>query len=309
MVRLALSLTLLAALSAPAAAGDEILFVKGTSLWRLAAGSEPLEVADIGIEAESVRRVQVGRDGRAALVEADGATGIRTVWIDLERRKVGRPGCAGPATLSADGRRIACAAGKRSIVVLQMEPRPAKRTVRRVPAGQIAFAGNSGHLAVVGSRGVWRFPIGKTARRRLVAPHAPDSDLLVSPSGRRAVATFEDERGSALESFRLDGKAARRRLIASGRAVAWSWDSRWLAVQAEGRACVVSAIGGQYKCWDGFRALSLDSGVTTILLSRGGDLYRASVTGARAENPVLVQRGAASGSWINPRAAAPSPAR
>jgi hypothetical protein len=309
MVRLALSLALVAALSGPAAADDEILFVKGTSLWRLPPGGEPLEVADLGVEADRVGRVQVGGDGRAALVEAEGAAGAEILWIDLERGQVRRPSGAGPAVLSADGRRIACPAGELAIVVHQMQPRPATRTMRRVPAEQIAFVGGSGHLAVVGARGVWRFPIGTTARRRLIAPHAPESGLLVSPSGRRAVATFEDKGGTALESFKLDGKGSRRRLMRHGRAIAWSLDSRWLVVQARGRACVVSAVGGQYKCWDGYRALSIDSDVKAILLSRDGDLYRAPVTGARAENPALVQRGTASASWISRPDPLSSPAR
>ena len=132
---------------------------------------------------------------------------------------------------------------------------------------------------------------------KVVAPHAPLDRLLVSPDGARAVGRYRDGDGDALFGFRLDGRAARRKLI-TGTPVAWSGDSAWLAVDGEDTACVLRAVGGEYKCWDDFRALAVSADGGLALLGKPPesgaaiDIYLVPITGVRPEKPRLLIEGA-----------------
>ena len=59
--------------------------------------------------------------------------------------------------------------------------------------------------------------------------------------------------------FALDGEGARRKGIKAGVALDWSHDAQWVLVQDRASACLMRALGGQYKCWRGFTAASIAS--------------------------------------------------
>jgi hypothetical protein len=137
----------------------------------------------------------------------------------------------------------------------------------------------------------------------VLAPHVPRGHLSVSPDGARAVGRYQDGDGEALFGFRLDGRAARRKLI-TGTPVAWSADSVWLAVDGEDTACVLRAVGGEYKCWDHFRAFAISPDGSLALLGKppesgsGIDVYLVATAGVRAEKPRLVVEGAAAATLL-----------
>jgi hypothetical protein len=60
-----------------------------------------------------------------------------------------------------------------------------------------------------------------------------------------------------LMGFALDGQGARRKSIRDSVPVEWSHDGQWVLVQDGSKACIVSATGGQYKCWRGYTAASI----------------------------------------------------
>jgi hypothetical protein len=302
--------------------GGSILYADGGSLWRTAAdgSGEPVEVVRMGPDAAPIARLDASRDGRVVLIRA----GDALWWAAVGDRAPATPrplNCSGEAHLSADGRAVACVGAARALVLYRLEP--LRKTARTLPARLAGFSG-AGRDAVVltDDDGVWEVPLRDPARRRLLSPHPPGSAFLPSPDGRRAVALYDDggrdddddegdddddddDRASAptaaarphtIYGFRLDGKAARRKLM-RGEPVRWSQNSQWLLVQGRRRACLVRGVGGQYKCWDRYRAVSLSPSGEFALLARpsgdgaGLDLYHARLAGARPEAPRRIRAG------------------
>src|SRR5206468_4216752 len=60
-----------------------------------------------------------------------------------------------------------------------------------------------------------------------------------------------------LATFALDGTASRRMLLRDGVVIDWSWDGAWLLLQHGAYACITRAVGGEYKCWKGYTAMSI----------------------------------------------------
>lgn len=293
---------------------DELVYTDGQSLWRQVDGErEPVEVARLGVPAELVRRIRPSVDGTALLLDVDGFA----AWIDLTTEAPHEPRflpCSTPASLSADGHRVVCGApdGERT-VVYTLRPSLSHRFLDVAPDSPRFGSQASAPIVVLGEGGV----LG--AGGQVLAPHRPDAGFLVAPSGQRAVGVYlegkgtEDELGT-LYTFRLDGKGARRKLIAPADPLGFSRDSRWVIVQAGERACVVRAVGGEYKCWNGFRALAGSTHGRALLVSRPSDqgkgridLYRARLDGPRSRPPELVREGVlGTAAFIPPRAAPPS---
>jgi hypothetical protein len=73
-------------------------------------------------------------------------------------------------------------------------------------------------------------------------------------------------------TFALDGVGARRKTVRAAVPVEWSHDGNWMLVQDGAKACIVSAAGGQYKCWRGYTAASIapDGSYALILGNRDG---------------------------------------
>lgn len=303
----------------PERQGD-ILFGRGEALWAMPAdnSSEPIRVASLGRPAADIERMTVSTAGDVVLVDfADG----HAVLV-LEPGTVATPksiDCAGKPALSGDGRCVLCPAGaehgaKVWLYILEKSPAPdaafsarpktegadgIRQVLKWLGPDPVAFIGSGPPaVAVTGARGLWRVSISPF-RRRLVAPHTPDAHLLIAPNGERAVGSYEMNGRNELVGFRLDGEAARRKLITEGVPIAWSRDSRWLMVQHGRRACVVRAVGGEYKCWRRFRGIGIAADGAFALLGRhdNGDadapmrLYIGELAGARPTRPRLLIEG------------------
>jgi hypothetical protein len=279
----ALALAFLAPHGAARADGGAVVFVADRALRKQAGGGQPTTLATLPVDAAQVRRIETAGDGSAVLLDLAGGA----AWLDLTvpRARLVLLPCRGAARLSRDGDRVACAA-RGGQAGFRLRPRGAARAypgVGPTPAGFGDEAGDS----LIGLRG------GAVVRQRAGAPDArladaPSAGLSISPLGDRAVGGFGDD--GALYSFRLDGTATRRKLVI-GTPVTWSADGAWLLVDTAEAACALRAVGGEYKCWDGFRGLALDAQGTRALVTKDGDLYRADIAGAHTKAPVLFRAG------------------
>jgi hypothetical protein len=270
--RRALPVALLIALvAAPASAARDdfgdgaIVFARGASLWRTdPRGKGPaVEVMALPGAAADVRLLRSDAAGRVLLVDLAG-----TWWWARLGTTPATPAalpCAdAPARLTRDGRIVVCADAQGRALLVGLVTGKVVRT--RVPAtGARVVVDRTRELIWVDGEGVWATPLADPETRRPVAPEPPLREFLAAPDGSRAVAIYPgpvfDKKtrvvAEVLDGFALDGRAARRMLHRDARVIDWSWDSRWVLVQAGPEACVTRATGGQYKCWKGFTALSL----------------------------------------------------
>jgi hypothetical protein len=214
-------------------------------------------------------------------------------------------------------------------------------------SAHLTQAGGQRSLVWSDSGAVRAAPITDRKRVRVVAPEAPLRGLVVAPDGIRAVGVYlappvgqpkVEAAREQLMGFPLDGSTARRRLLRDGVVVDWSWDSAWLLIQDGGKACIARAVGGEYKCWKGYTAVSIsrdgawglvlgprdgvaggDDAAPARVEERGGDdlgevddskvalptgplsLYRVWLPGTYTERPAAAERevdGAAV--WLSP---------
>jgi hypothetical protein len=277
----------------PAAAGKDddftgasVVFARGASLWRTdPRGKGPateLVRLPAGAAASAVRAIRVDAGLHTMLVDVAG----RWYWTRLSEAAASDLAplpCSGPARLTADGAWAVCATPEGTVAIFCFTaPRPVRRDV---PAGgaTVVDRGPSAadrELVWVDAAGVWAAPQGRLERRRKLAGDVPLRHFLPAPDGGRAVGVFRDtvtHRGKPVErdqlyTFALDGRGARRKIIRDGVPVDWSWDSQWLLVQDGSSACLMRAVGGEYKCWKGYTAVSIsaDGGHALLLGHRSG---------------------------------------
>jgi hypothetical protein len=288
-----------------------ILFARGASLWEasLAAGAEAVEIAALPRSAGAARRITASAGGERILVE----TSAEVLVVSPRPGEVVTPRalpCSPPAQLALRGDAVLCRREDDAVRV-DLEV-PVVSVIEGAGGAPVRFLGPDSKTAVVADGSAICALSLPSGRRRCLAPHSPRSgDVLGAPSGDRAVATYRRGDREALYSFRLDGRGVRRSLMSEARAVAWSLDSKWLAVQRGGRACLVRAVGGQYKCWRGYRAVALAPDGQRLLLARGEGpraLYVAPLAGARPAPPraLVEDAGTGAAAWIT-RAQSPSP--
>jgi hypothetical protein len=263
-----------------------IAWVKDGAIWRaaLAAPEQPVKLVDFAVAPALVRRLAAAADGSALLVDL----GPNAAWIDLAGGRAAAPvllPCAG-GRLASDGGRVLCGARRgKGAISYRMRPTLGSAPLAEFDPQRTAFT--AGDRLVSEKDGALR------DQDKVVAPHAPLDHLSISPDGARAVGRYQDGDGDALFGFRLDGRAARRKLI-TGAPIGWSGDSVWLAVDGEDTACVLRAVGGEYKCWDHFRALAISGDGGRALIAKppdsgtGMDVFLVPVAGVRAENPKLL---------------------
>jgi hypothetical protein len=305
-----LALLVLCALFAAPGAADarpkgppgHVVYVAKGAVWRaaLADPAQPEKLMVLPALRRRFTRLEAAADGSALLVEL----GRNAAWIDLTAQPpapVYLP-CRGRARLSPSGERVMCASrtGK-GTAIYRLRPQlgGAALLAGADPAATNLADLTGEHVVVADKDGLWSWPVGQPEQRTHVAPHVPAGSLSIAPDGQRAVGRYSDPgAGESLFGFRLDGQAARRKL-GPGTPVGWSADSVWVVVAAENTACAVKAVGGEYKCWDRFRPLSIDRDGSWLLLAkppkgkaRRLDLFLGRVGGPHVERPLQLLRGA-----------------
>ncbi len=274
---LACSLPLLAA-GAPAAraqapAPDElaattIVYARGAALYKAdARGKGEAELVAIPPNV-TVRALRT--DAAATVLIAD--LGGKWSWMPLDgsaKALVELPCADGPAQLATDGACVLCRNAKQPDQSMIVNLATGRQTPVAVPAPGARLVGSGKDRRLVwADTAIWSAPPGNPARKTQVAPEAPLRGLLPSPDGSRAVGVYADvplagtpgakaRPAELMMGFALDGVGARRKGIRAGVAVEWSHDNQWVLIQDGGSACIMRAIGGQYKCWRGYTAASI----------------------------------------------------
>lgn len=258
----------------------DVVYAKGTALWRIAATGRGKAVQVValpdGVKADAVRAIRADRGGHVLVVDVGG------VWYSAKLDGDAAPelaaiGCgAGPAELALDATCVVCASDKGTASIHKLGTD--QHVDHDVPAAGAMITGAASARALVyaDAGGVWSLAAGAaaTAAKKL-APEPPLAHFSVSPDGTRGLGVYKaaDEKDAPLlYTFPLDGSGARRKSIRNGVPIEWSWDSTWALVQDGGKACVMRAIGGEYKCWNGYTAVGIaDDGAWALMLgSRDG---------------------------------------
>lgn len=299
-----------AALARPPPPGGSVIFVQKGALWRASLAAyarppgkqrpeKPAKLLGLAALRRRFTRLEAAGDGSALLVEF----GRNAAWIDLDTTEPLVPvyvPCRGRAHLSPSGERVLCAsrAGKGTAVYRMRPPGGAVILAEADPAATRIGDLAGERVVVIDGETLWSQPVARPEQRKQVSPHVPLSSLSVAPDGERAVGRYKDEAGGeSMFGFRLDGQGVRRKL-GFGVPVSWSADSVWLAVGGDNIACAVRAVGGEYKCWDRFRALAIAHDGSWLLIAkppgskpRRLDLFLGRVGGPRVEKPLKLIRG------------------
>ena len=290
---LTLALALVGATGSAAASKDpvgRVVFARGTSLWLTdGKGKGPaVELATLPGPAADVRQIRTDATGTTILVDVAG----RWFWARMPAADLPKPEAppatlaelpcgAGAARLSLAGDCVVCASATGKTLLVRLDD--GKSFARDLPGASIALTERDGkrELVWIADGAVRAAPIADRKAMRVVVPEAPSRGLVVAPDGKRAVGVYlapptgqpkTDAPRDQLFSFALDGGTARRRLLRDAVVLDWSWDSQWLLMQDGGKACVARAVGGEYKCWKGFTAVSLspDGAWALVLGPRDG---------------------------------------
>lgn len=337
--------------AAPAEPDGRVIFARGGSLWMTdgRGKSAAVVIATLPVEATDVRYLRTDRRGQLVLAQL----GDRWYWAPLPADAAATaaagtapvtlaalPCAAGPARFSPGGEFVLCAsAAGHALIVRLRDGRTFERADAPATGATLVDRGGTRELVFVSGGAVVAGRLKAGSETRVVAPEAPARGLVASPDGSRAVGVYSappvgqprtTEPRDQLFGFALDGTAARRRLIRDGVVLDWSADGTWLLIQDGGKACIARAVGGEYKCWKGFTAVSLapDGAWALVLGPRdpggsapaadetpvgnggegadGGDaevddaavplptgplsLYRAKLAGAFTEKPAVIEK-------------------
>jgi hypothetical protein len=242
-----------------------VVFARDHSLWRIDAKGkgEPTEVVALGAPASDVRAIRTDTRGTVLLVDLAGAWS----WMKLDGKTTALTPlpCKGAATLAPDASCVVCGNAKGQVAIINLAS--GKAFDIPVPAAGAALVGDAAARKLVWSDGgLWSAPPGAIGKKQAVAPESPLRSLSVAPDGSRALGVYQGEvhqsrkttaTAELLYQFALDGTAARRKSIRAGVPVMWSHDSAWVLIQDGARACIARAVGGEYKCWKGYTAVSI----------------------------------------------------
>jgi hypothetical protein len=280
--------------AAPAAAnadeltGTAVVFARGGALYRLDhdgpdAKQGARKLAELPAK-PTVRALRTDNDGKILLVDLGGAWS----WMPLDGSAPLAPlPCAdGPAQVTPDGACVLCRAKAGGSLIVQLAT--GKQLAVNVPiaGARIVGKGSTRRVMWADAKGIWSAPPAQLGRKQLLAPESPLRNLSIGPEGARGVGTYAGEvhgegkttkPAELLFGFALDGTAARRKAIKDGVPLAWSRDGEWVLVQDGGNACIMRAIGGQYKCWRGYTAASIsaDGKWALVLGNRDGSKTQA----------------------------------
>jgi hypothetical protein len=319
------AMLLLVALVAPAAASPDapeldrgaVIYARGSALYKAdAKGKGEAELAPLP-KGAVVRALRSDASGSVLLVDLSG----KWSWLRLDgqaKTLAPLPCADGPAELSVDGTAVVCRAPKSGSMIVELAS--AKVTAVDIPApgARLAGSGKDRKLVWVDKTGVWSAPASDPKQKTRVAPEPPLRAFLASHDGARAVGVYSDfvyfdgprkkKPADVLMGFALDGTAARRQGLPTATPLDWSHDNKYVLLQDGGSACLMRAIGGQYKCWKGFTAVSIapDGSYALVLGTRKPptasttddvpltlpsgplSLYRAKLNGPYDEAPALI---------------------
>ncbi len=258
--------------------GAQVVYAKGTSLWKTDAKgkAKPVELAALpgGARAEDVAAIRSDAGGHTLVVELGGTWYWTRVDGDAATPLTAIGGAAGGAALAGDGACVVCATDKGTASIHKLgSDAHLDRDVPAAGAG-VAGAATARTLIWADPTGVWSAPAAAAAvaatQKKALATDAPLAHFSPAPDGAHALGVYKahDEKDAPLlYSFALDGSGARRKVIRNGVPIEWSWDSQWVLVQDGGSACVMRAIGGEYKCWKGYTAVGIaEDGAWALVL-------------------------------------------
>lgn len=245
-------------------AARTIIYARGTTLYKAdARGKGEAELATLAARAQ-VRALRTDALGKVLLADIGGVWS----WMPLDgstKTLTELPCDVGPAQLAEDGLCVLCRKKNASVIV-----NLAKNTVTPVDVAasgaRLAGMGAERKLIWADDKGIWSASPSKPKAATKVAPEPPVRGLAPSPDGTHALGIYKGEvfenakskkPGEILMVFALDGEAARRKAIQGGVPIEWSHDSKWVLLQDGASACVMLAVGGQYKCWKGYTAAAI----------------------------------------------------
>jgi hypothetical protein len=248
----------------------QVVYAKGTSLWRIAATGRGKATELVALPADArgsdVRAIRADTGAHVLIVDVAGTW----YWTKIDgdtAAPLAAIGCgAGPATLSLDGALVVCAGDKGGTTVKKLGADD--HVDRDVPAAGATVLGAQGARTLVwaDATSVWSAPLGPATAGKALAD-APLAHFAPAPDGAHALGTYKAGDETLLYTFPLDGSGARRKVIRSGVPIEWSWDSKWALVQDGGSACVMKSAGGEYKCWKGYTAVGIaDDGAWALML-------------------------------------------
>lgn len=305
MNRLAVAALVLAASVSTASAdedfdGGTIIFPRAGKLYRVdAKGKNETEVASLPSATTVVRAIRTDATGTILLADLDGKwswmplDGSATTFTEL-------PCGDGPAALAEDASCVLCRSAKDSSKSIVYNLWKKKSFELAVPTSGSRISGQGDDRKVVwqDADGIWSAPPGKLNTKTKVVPDVPKRGFLASPSGDRAVGTYEDEvytdakhhkPGDVLMGFALDGTGARRKGIKDGVPVDWTHDSGYVLVQNGAEGCEMRASGGEYKCFKGFTITSAHpTGRWMVLLGARDPKAKAAAPAAPSGDDVAV---------------------
>jgi hypothetical protein len=282
--RVVVALALVTALVTPAIADDDfggayVIFARGESLMRTdPKGKGESEIAKLPTKAP-VRALRTDEAGKILLANVGG----KWSWMPLDGKAstlTELPCADGPAHLATDGSCVLCrGATATSSLIINFATN--RSITIPIPTAGARIVGDTTNRKLVwaDSTGVWSSPPNDPRKKTLVAPDAPLRGFLPNPAGTRAVGVYNDvihdsvkttKPAELLMTFALDGQGARRKTVKAGVVADWSYNNAWLLMQDRTSACIVSAAGGQYKCWKGYTtaSISTDGKYALILGSR-----------------------------------------
>ena len=250
-----------------------ILFTRGNAIWLTDMSRTPAKRIVALPPSTASYQLITASSGQAAVAH----NGDHAMWVllGLTTRSHQLP-CMGAAALAPDGQCALCSTAV-GLTIFADHRGSLQRVNTRVRAAEFSLWGaKRGHIVVPLQDELWAMWGHTAPYRQRLAPHRPSSGLLVAPNASRAVGVYRDgETHSALHSFRLDGQAHKRRLLKNAIALRWSHDSRWILAQRGERACIVRALGGQYKCWKGYRGVAVAPNGSVALLAKLPDVKSA----------------------------------
>ncbi|HVK85808.1 MAG TPA: hypothetical protein VM513_16930 [Kofleriaceae bacterium] len=299
-------LVLVAAVFAPAPAradedfgGAYVIFARGGALYRTdPKGKAESKLVDLPAKV-AVRALRTDSAGDVLLADLGG----KWSWMRLDGKAptalTELPCADGPAQLAVGGDSVICRSTASATGSLLVNLATHKASPIAVPpvGTRLVGVGTDRRVIWADATGVWSAPALDTRKKAKLAPEAPLRSFLPSPDGRRALGVYLDKihegkqtkPAELLMGFALDGTGARRKAIKMGVPVEWSHDNQWVLVQDRASSCIMSATGGQYKCWKGYTSASIAAdGRWSLVL---GNRDRGSADGKKAKKSKKAKKG------------------